>query len=55
MPKEIRIPVLANSLRLHHRRLGNLAQARASYEQALALAQQEPERQFLEKRLRELA
>ncbi len=38
-----------------HRRLGNLAEARTSYEQALALVQQEPERRFLEKRLRELA
>jgi RNA polymerase sigma-70 factor (ECF subfamily) len=38
-----------------HRRLGNLAEARASYERALSLAQQEPERRFLEKRLRELA
>jgi RNA polymerase sigma-70 factor (ECF subfamily) len=37
------------------RRLGHLAEARASYEQALSLAQQEPERRFLEKRLRELA
>jgi len=38
-----------------HRRLGNLTEARASYEKALSLAQQEPERRFLEKRLRELA
>jgi RNA polymerase sigma-70 factor (ECF subfamily) len=38
-----------------HRRLGHLAEARASYERALSLAQQEPERRFLEKRLRELA
>jgi RNA polymerase sigma-70 factor (ECF subfamily) len=37
------------------RRLGHLAEARASYEMALSLAQQEPERRFLEKRLRELA
>jgi RNA polymerase sigma-70 factor (ECF subfamily) len=36
------------------RRLGQVAEARASYEQALALARQEPERRFLEKRLREL-
>jgi RNA polymerase sigma-70 factor (ECF subfamily) len=28
--------------------------ARASFERALALAQQEPERRFLERRLREL-
>jgi RNA polymerase sigma-70 factor (ECF subfamily) len=36
------------------RRLGRAAEARAAYERALALAQQEPERRFLEKRLREL-
>ncbi|MBT2301169.1 RNA polymerase sigma factor [Variovorax paradoxus] len=37
------------------RRLGRNAQARASYERALALARQAPERQFLERRLAELA
>lgn len=36
------------------RRLGRNADARASYERALALAKQEPERRFLEKRLGEL-
>ena len=36
------------------RRLGRTADARASYERALALARQEPERRFLERRLREL-
>jgi len=36
------------------RRLGMQADARVSYERALALAQQEPERRFLEKRLKEL-
>lgn len=36
------------------RRLGQTAEARASYERALALTQQEPERRFLEKRLNEL-
>jgi RNA polymerase sigma-70 factor (ECF subfamily) len=36
------------------RRLGRIADARASYERALALVKQEPERNFLEKRLREL-
>ena len=36
------------------RRLGRNADARASYERALALARQEPERRFLEKRLEEL-
>lgn len=37
------------------RRLGKLTEARGSYEKALSLAHQEPERRFLEKRLRELA
>ena len=36
------------------RRLGKTAQARASYQRALALARQEPERRFLERRLAEL-
>jgi RNA polymerase sigma-70 factor (ECF subfamily) len=36
------------------RRLGRKIDARASYERALALAKQEPERRFLGKRLREL-
>ncbi|HEX6726756.1 MAG TPA: RNA polymerase sigma factor [Nitrospira sp.] len=36
------------------RRLGKSSEARASYEQALALTKQEPERRFLEKRLAEL-
>jgi RNA polymerase sigma-70 factor, ECF subfamily len=36
------------------RRLGRTAQARASYKRALALARQEPERRFLERRLSEL-
>ena len=36
------------------RRLGRSAEARASYERALALTRLEPERRFLEKRLREL-
>jgi RNA polymerase sigma-70 factor, ECF subfamily len=36
------------------RRLGKMADARASYQQALAIARQEPERRFLEKRLAEL-
>jgi RNA polymerase sigma-70 factor (ECF subfamily) len=36
------------------RRLGRKADARASYQKALALARQEPERRFLERRLREL-
>ncbi|MGH8680563.1 MAG: RNA polymerase sigma factor [Burkholderiales bacterium] len=36
------------------RRLGRTAQARASYQRALALTRQEPERRFLERRLAEL-
>jgi len=36
------------------RRLGKTAQSRASYERALALVRQEPERRFLERRLAEL-
>ena len=36
------------------RRLGRTADARASYERALALTLQEPERRYLERRLREL-
>ncbi len=35
------------------RRLGRLDDAHASYARALALARQEPERRFLERRLRE--
>jgi RNA polymerase sigma-70 factor (ECF subfamily) len=37
------------------RRLGRTAEARAAYERALALTRQEPERRFLERRLRGLA
>jgi len=37
------------------RRLGRNAEAKASFERALALARQEPERRFLEKRLAELS
>lgn len=37
------------------RRLGRIAEAKASYERALPLTQQEPERRFLEGRLRELS
>ncbi len=36
------------------RRIGRIDEARTSYERALALAMQEPERRFLERRLREL-
>ena len=46
---------LAHSARADmYRRLGRTAEARASYEKALALTQQEPERQFLSRRLEEL-
>ena len=38
-----------------YRQLGDCAAARASYQQALAVAKPAPERRFLEKRLRELA
>ena len=36
------------------RRLGRTVEARSSYEKALALTQQEPERQFLQERIRQL-
>ena len=36
------------------RRLGRMAEARASYKRALSLTRQEPERRFLERRLSEL-
>jgi RNA polymerase sigma-70 factor (ECF subfamily) len=36
------------------RRLGRIAEARSSFEKALALTQQEPERQFLQERIRQL-
>ena len=45
---------LAHSARADmYRRLGRTAEARASYEKALALTQQEPERQFLQERIRQ--
>jgi RNA polymerase sigma-70 factor, ECF subfamily len=37
------------------RRLGRVAEAHASYERALALTRQEPERRFLERRIAELS
>lgn len=47
---------LAHSVRADFcRRLGRTADARSAYEQALALTRQEPERRFLQGRLRELA
>jgi RNA polymerase sigma-70 factor (ECF subfamily) len=36
------------------RRLGRIREARASYERALSLTAQEPERRFLQRRLNEL-
>jgi RNA polymerase sigma-70 factor, ECF subfamily len=46
---------LAHSARADlYRRLGRTAEAREAYERALGLARQEPERRFLERRLREL-
>src|SRR5215471_8953526 len=46
---------LAHSARAElYRRLGRTAEARSSYEKALALTQQEPERQFLQERIRQL-
>ncbi|HXC40370.1 MAG TPA: RNA polymerase sigma factor [Burkholderiales bacterium] len=38
-----------------HRRLGNKAEARKSFQRALDLSRQEPERRFLARRLKELA
>ena len=37
-----------------YRRLGGTAEAKSSHEKALALTQQEPERQFLQERIRQL-
>jgi RNA polymerase sigma-70 factor (ECF subfamily) len=46
---------LAHSARADmYRRLGRTAEARSAYEKALALTQQEPERQFLRERIRQL-
>ena len=46
---------LAHSARAElYRRLGRKAEAKSSYERALALTQQEPERQFLQDRIRQL-
>jgi RNA polymerase sigma-70 factor, ECF subfamily len=47
---------LAHAVRADlYRRLGNVAEARASYERALDLAEQEPERRFLAGRLADLS
>jgi RNA polymerase sigma-70 factor (ECF subfamily) len=46
---------LAHSARADmYRRLGRTSEARAAYEKALGLTQQEPERQFLQERIRQL-
>jgi RNA polymerase sigma-70 factor (ECF subfamily) len=46
---------LAHSARADmYRRLGRTAEARSAYEKALALTQQEPERRFLQMRIRQL-
>jgi RNA polymerase sigma-70 factor, ECF subfamily len=46
---------LAHSARADmYRRLGRTPEARSAYEKALALTQQEPERQFLQERIRQL-
>jgi RNA polymerase sigma-70 factor (ECF subfamily) len=46
---------LAHSARADmYRRMGRTAEARSAYEKALALTQQEPERQFLQERIRQL-
>jgi RNA polymerase sigma-70 factor (ECF subfamily) len=46
---------LAHSARADlYRRLGRTDEARAAYEKALSLTQQEPERQFLQERIRQL-
>ena len=46
---------LAHSARADmYRRLGRTPEARSAYEKALSLTQQEPERQFLQERIRQL-
>ena len=46
---------LAHSARAEmYCRVGRTAEARSAYEKALALTQQEPERQFLQERIRQL-
>src|SRR5713101_7273535 len=54
-PGELANYYLAHSARADVcRRLGRTAEARSSYEKALALTQQEPERTFLQERIRQL-
>ncbi|HTL77222.1 MAG TPA: RNA polymerase sigma factor [Casimicrobiaceae bacterium] len=53
---ELRDYHLAHAARADmHRRLGDAAQARAAYDRAIALARQEPERRFLERRRAQVA
>jgi predicted RNA polymerase sigma factor len=53
--KQSELAYLAHSARADmYRRLGRPAEARSSYEKALALTQQEPEPQFLQERIRQL-
>lgn len=53
---ELRDYHLAYSARAElYQKAGRINEARASWERALALAQQEPERRFIERKLRELA
>jgi RNA polymerase sigma-70 factor (ECF subfamily) len=53
---ELREYRLAHAARAEFcRRLGRMKDARASYQRALALTRQEPERRFLERRLAEIA
>jgi len=52
---ELKNYYLAHSARAElYRRLGRTAEAKSSYEKALALTQQKPERQFLQDRIRQL-
>ena len=52
---ELRDYHLAHAARADmHRRLGDAAEARAAYDRAIALARQEPERRFLERRRAQL-
>jgi RNA polymerase sigma-70 factor (ECF subfamily) len=54
-PGELANYYLAHSARAElYRRLGRTAEARSAYEKALTLTQQEPERQFLQARIRQL-
>ncbi|HSE34475.1 MAG TPA: hypothetical protein VLA93_23070 [Pyrinomonadaceae bacterium] len=45
---------IAKAFLIMYRRRGRIAEARYAYEKALALTQQEPERQFLQERIEQL-